>query len=231
MNDRSLIQKVDTLTFDCYGTLIDWEAGMRSSLGSLVPAAELSRDDEFFEEYLRIEAEVEAESYRPYRDVLREVIGRVAGLYGIAISADQQSMFADSVGNWCPFEDTSDALIRLSRRFRLGILSNIDDDLLARTRKLLPDVFDFWVTAETVTSYKPGHAHFQHMIERLDGRIEGWMHVAQSLYHDGVPAAQLNVPFAWINRRSEHNRLPVEPVGVFENVAVFSDWIEDQLRP
>lgn len=196
----------DTITFDCYGTLIDWESGIIQSFQSALPrdCGEIG-GDRIIELYSAAEQEIEAEPYRRYRDVLGETARRVASLLG-GVTSDS-TFLAESLANWIPFPDTNAALERLATRFKLGILSNIDDDLLASTRKHFTVDFDLIVTAQQVKSYKPGHAHFKEASARLGSRR--FLHAAQSYFHDIVPARHLSIPCVWVNRK---NQLP-EPGG------------------
>ena len=155
-------EQVSVVTFDCYGTLIDWQTGIWDAFRSAAAndGVRLSRD-EVLAAYHAIEPMVESGSFRPYREVLGETARRVAGECGWAISSSQARFLADSLGRWPPFPDTNAALVRLATGYRLGILSNVDEDLLGETLELLDVGFDFWVTADRVESYKPDLAHFE----------------------------------------------------------------------
>lgn len=179
--------RYDVVTFDCYGTLIDWESGIARAFAGADRAAVIDA-------YGRHEPAVEAEVYRPYRDILRETARRVAGELG----CDPPDLVA-SLPSWQPFADTNGALQRLrAAGLRLAILSNVDDDLLAATRRHFATDFDFVVTAQQVRSYKPGRAHFDAARQRIgDAR---WLHAAASNFHDVVPANALGIDTAWINR-------------------------------
>jgi 2-haloalkanoic acid dehalogenase type II len=217
-----------TLTFDCYGTLVDWEAGLKSALGELFGEAALDgRATEVFDAYVEAEAAVEGGSYRPYRVVLAEAARRVARMFDIEPATDPDPFMADHLRGWRPFPDTNEALKRLASRFRLGILSNIDRELLEATMRHFDVTFDLTVTAEDVRAYKPSHLHFLRFIHAHGGR-EGGLHVAQSLFHDGVPAAQLDLPFVWINRRGQAPPTRVDgprPIAIYADLASFADEI------
>jgi 2-haloalkanoic acid dehalogenase type II len=192
----------DVVTFDCYGTLIDWEGGIVDAFTAA--GAEFERDA-LLRAYAEIEPEVQAEAYRPYREVLTHTAARVAERIGWWLPEHRRSFLADSLPTWKPFADTNAALRRLSAAgYRLGILSNVDDDLLAGTRRLLEADFDPIVTAEQVRSYKPAHPHFVEGRRRL-GKAR-WLHAAQSYFHDVVPARALGIANAWVNRKSERPR-------------------------
>ena len=195
--------RIHLLTFDCYGTLIDWARGI---VDAVTPEA--ARDglrlepERILEAHARIERAVEAEGYRSYREVLRETALRAAREWDWPLDPARARFLPDSVGAWPPFPDTNPALRRLRARFRLAILSNVDDDLLAGTLRHLDVDFDFTVTAQQVRSYKPAPAHFHEALRRAGGRA-GILHAAQSLYHDVAPAKRLGFPVAWVNRRGE----------------------------
>ncbi len=195
----------DALTFDCYGTLIDWETGMLAALRPLLDRRGLTpTDDAILERFAAWEAEVESEPYLPYREVLREVTRRWAGECGFAPDDEEADALAESLPHWPPFADTVDALTTLARRYRLGIISNVDDDLFAGTARRLGVPFDFVVTASQVKSYKPAPAHFLAALNRLERsgvRRDRILHVAQSLHHDIAPARALGLATVWVNRR------------------------------
>lgn len=193
----------DVLSFDCYGTLIDWERGILRSLRSILVGRDVSlpSDGVLLELFGRFEAESEAEPFRPYRSVLSDVAAAIGGELGFEVTAEEAADFAASVPLWEPFEDSVAAIQRLSTRYRLAVVSNVDDDLFAGSAERLDMAFDEVVTAEQVRSYKPAHAHFHELLARLGvtrGRV---LHVAQSLYHDIAPARELGITSAWVNRR------------------------------
>jgi 2-haloalkanoic acid dehalogenase type II len=186
--------RFDVITFDCYGTLIDWESGIRAAF-----ARAGFDSDAALRTYAEIEPMVERESYRSYRDVLTETAARVAKKLG---KPDVNPTFlAESLPSWMPFADTNPALERLRRAgIRLGILSNVDDDLIAETRRHFTAEFDLVITAQQVRSYKPASPHFLTARQRIGDAK--WLHAAQSNYHDIVPTNQLGIANAWINRHA-----------------------------
>jgi 2-haloacid dehalogenase len=194
--------RIEALTFDCYGTLIDWEAGILAGLRRVLDLHGVAAtDDELLEAYARVEADLEAGAYRRYREVLGEALRRVARGHGVEPSADEMNAFGGSVGEWPAFPDSAAALARLGKRFKLGVITNCDDDLFAVSNRRLGVAFDWIVTAEQVGAYKPAPRNFEVALERIDvtpGRI---LHVAQSLFHDHVPAKKLGLSTAWIDRR------------------------------
>jgi len=191
------------ITFDCYGTLIDWERGL---LGVLRPIFSRNshgvQDAQLLEHYAEAEATLEAGTYLPYREVLARAVQRMAESLNIQVSAEQAGSLAESVRGWEPFPDTVAALARLSKRFRLGIISNIDDDLFALTRPKLEADFALVVTAQQVGSYKPSFANFHEALRRSGLKKEEVLHAAQSVYHDVVPATRLGLQSVWVNRPS-----------------------------
>lgn len=186
----------DIITFDCYGTLIDWEQGMLGAFRAVCADA-----GEVLAQYARIEPQVE-ETYRSYREVLTTAAERALEASGCPVPEGGGRFLADSLPDWKPFSDTNAALESLrASGYRLGILSNVDVGLLAATRRHFTVDFDLIVTAEDVRSYKPGHTHFE-TARRTIGSAR-WLHAAQSNFHDIVPANALGIPSAWINRKGE----------------------------
>ncbi len=196
--------RFDALTFDCYGTLIDWEAGISAGLAGLLSAHGLAPDsEELLETFAGHEAALEAGPYRRYREILAEASRRVGRDYGLELADDEVGDFAGSVGEWPAFADTAAALARLKNRYRLGVITNCDDDLFALSNRRLGVTFDWIVTAEQAGSYKPSHRNFELAFERIGLPRERILHVAQSLFHDHVPAKALGLTTVWIDRRRD----------------------------
>jgi 2-haloalkanoic acid dehalogenase type II len=190
----------DVLTFDCYGTLVDWESGLATAImrAAWADGVRLERTA-VIRAYAAAEREVEAGLYRRYREVLAESAGGVADRLGWRLDPARAGFLPESVPTWVPFPDTNAALERLREAgYALGILSNIDDDLFAETRRHFTVDLDFVVTAQQVRSYKPARPHFDAARRTIGTRR--WLHVAQGYFHDIVPARTLGVPNAWINR-------------------------------
>ncbi|MGH7559074.1 MAG: HAD family hydrolase [Gemmatimonadota bacterium] len=219
-------ENVSVITFDCYGTLIDWETGIWEAFRSAAANDGVRLDrEEVHAAYHAIEPMIESGTFRPYRDVLRETARRVAGECGWTISSLQAGFLPESLSRWPPFPDTNPALARLARRYRLGILSNVDEDLLKETLRHLDVEFDFWVTADRVESYKPDLAHFE-AARPFVGDSAGWLHAARSLFHDVAPANTLGLPVVWVNRKAE--RRPPEgalPDHEVLDLAALADWL------
>lgn len=193
----------DSLTFDCYGTLIDWESGILAALQPILVGHGLTLEDgEVLAIFGRSESAVEAEEYRPYREILAEVVDDFGEALGFKPSAEERGSLAESISEWPLFGDTVDALQALKSRYRLAVISNIDDDLFAHSAQQLGVEFDEVVTAQQVRSYKPSLENFSAAFERLGHGPDGILHVAQSLYHDIGPARELGLSCVWVNRRA-----------------------------
>lgn len=194
------------LTFDCYGTLIDWETGILNAVTTVLTRhGVVATPEQILQRYAQFEAEEEAGPYKPYSEVLRGVMAQLATTLGFAPSAADLEALPASVGEWPPFADTVAALQRLKQRYKLVIISNIDDTLFAQSNKLLQVEFDAIITAQQVGSYKPNPANFHFALRRLGVDQRQVLHVAQSLFHDHVPAKALGFTTVWVNRAS---RLP-----------------------
>lgn len=220
--------RFDAITFDCYGTLIDWEAGLvaafRAALGDGPGGPE---PEDLLVRYARHEASAEAGPYLRYRDVLAGGLRGVADELGLATPSDPAiAAFGGSVVDWPAFPDSADALAALVGRFRLGVLTNCDDDLFAASNARLGIDFDWVVTAQQVGSYKPAIANFEALFTRVgaDGlprdRI---LHVAQSLFHDHAPAKSLGMTTVWIDRRHDRPGSGATPPAQAVPDAVFPD--------
>jgi 2-haloacid dehalogenase len=194
--------RFEVLSFDCYGTLIDWETGI---LGALRPILEAhgaeAGDERLLDAYARHEAEVEAGPYRLYREVLAATLRAIGADLGFDPGYAEQDRFAGSVGDWPPFPDSHAALERLAERYRLAVLTNCDDDLFAATQRRLGIEFDWVITAEQARSYKPSVQNFELAFSTLEVPRERILHVAQSLFHDHVPAKLLGMSTVWVDRR------------------------------
>ncbi len=199
---QEILARTRTITFDCYGTLIDWDAGLARSFEDIFGSIVGARRSELFDTYVQAEAEIEAGPYRSYREVLAAVLERVAKRFGWDVPPGKNYRLAELLPTWTPFADTNAALQRLKTRYRLGVLSNVDRDLFAGTAGHFAIKFDFVVTAQDVREYKPSMAHFERFLGE-HGRRDEWLHVAQSQFHDGRPANQLGIAFVWINRYND----------------------------
>ena len=196
--------RFDAVTFDCYGTLIDWERGILNALQPvLAPHSIDVSEEELLERYAGHEAALEAGDYLPYRDVLAGSLRRLCQDLGLSPSDHDATEFSETVGAWPAFHDTAVALRRLSDRFRLGVITNCDKDLFALSNRRLGVTFDWIVTAEDARSYKPSLTPFEVAFATIDVPRDRVLHVAQSLYHDHVPAKQLGLTTVWVDRRHD----------------------------
>jgi 2-haloalkanoic acid dehalogenase type II len=200
----------DAVTFDCYGTLIDWEAGCLRVMRPWADGAGLAAgDDELLWRFAEAQRHQQCiRPARPYREVLGGALEAVAEHFAVRLQPAVRRRFAASVGDWPPFPDTVRALARLAGRFRLGVLSNVDNRSFAETRRRLGSALDVIVTAEDVESYKPEAAHFRRAVEvfaELGIDQQRILHAAQSRFHDIAPSHALGLTAVWVNRR--HDRV------------------------
>jgi 2-haloacid dehalogenase len=192
-----------TISFDCYGTLIDWEAGILPVSRKLLSSHHQSLPDAaLLELYGEFEAEAESGPYQTYRNVLRSVVQAFADRFHFQATAAEIDSLHESVAAWPPFPDTVPALRELKKRYKLAVISNIDDDLFSETRKRLGVEFDAVITAQQAKSYKPSLNNFQLALHTLAISPDRLLHAAQSVYHDVVPARSLGISTVWVNRKS-----------------------------
>jgi 2-haloalkanoic acid dehalogenase type II len=197
--------RIKALSFDCYGTLIDWEAGLRAALG---PAFARVSDDGLFAAFAEAESGEQARTPgKPYPLILEAVFRRLAARFAVSVTDDEAGAFGASVPCWSPFKDSADALRRLQRRFKLCILSNVDHASFAASERALGVAFDLVVTAADVGSYKLDPRNFQALLEnarraRIVARKSELLHVAESLFHDHAPAREFGLKTCWIDRRA-----------------------------
>jgi len=196
--------RFDALTFDTYGTLIDWERGILNALQIVLSRHDVeATEDELLALYARHEAEIERGPYCTYREVLAASVRGLCADLGVEPSDAAVADFSASVGEWPAFPDTAAALRRLAGRFRLGVLTNCDDDLFAGSNRRLGVTFDWIVTAQQARGYKPRPENFELLFRTVDVPRERILHVAQSLFHDHVPAKALGMATVWIDRRHD----------------------------
>jgi 2-haloalkanoic acid dehalogenase type II len=216
----------DALSFDCYGTLIDWEAGIGAVLARWAREQGLSIGvEELLEEYARAEALQEAETPEAlYPEILRAAMRNLGAPLGVVVTAEQSERLATSVPDWPAFPDSPGTLAALSSRYKLVILSNVDRRSFAGSNARLGVRFDAIITAEDVGSYKPSLRNFETLVDTVrglgvePGRL---LHVAQSLFHDHVPAKRLGLSTVWIDRRAELAGWGATPP---PDVVVTPDW-------
>ena len=188
-------------TFDCYGTLVDWNGGIRRELVRLFGVGGAQR---LLERYHELEPLVQKEGYRNYRDVLTETLRRLAAAESLTLPAAEEDALARSLPSWDVFPEVPAALEEARRRgWRLAILSNTDRDLIAASKERIGVPFDETVVAEEIGSYKPAHGHWDEFFRRTAADRDRHVHVAASLFHDVAPANELGLLSVWINRLGE----------------------------
>jgi len=229
----------EALSFDCYGTLIDWEAGIAAVLRPWAQSHGLTMsDEELLTEYSTFEAEAEAAHPQElYPQILARSMRALGAHLGAPVSDEEAAAFSSSVPNWPAFPDSTDALERLARRYKLIILSNVDRVSFAGSNERLGVTFTSILTAQDIGSYKPSPRNFVALddeINRLGISDGALLHVAQSLFHDHVPAKAAGLPTVWINRRQDNpgwGATPAPPADVtpdwtFPSMAAFADAVD-----
>jgi 2-haloacid dehalogenase len=192
----------EVLTFDCYGTLIDWETGIVDALRPIFATHRIDLIPErALELYGELETATERGEYRDYKTVLRSVLEGLGARLGFVPTAEELQQFSTSVKAWPAFPDSALALKALKKKYRLAIVSNIDDELFAFSARRLQVQFDWIITAQQAKSYKPSLNNFRLAFERIGVPQQRILHVAQSLFHDIGPANALGLSTVWVNRR------------------------------
>jgi 2-haloacid dehalogenase len=200
----ALPKNIEWVTFDVYGTLIDWENGAWEAFDKEArkDGIELDRT-QVVDLFLDAQKEIKAGSYELYAEVLRRTALKIAEEVGWELEPSRAGFLPDSVKRWRPFKETNPTLQKLKKKgVNVGLISNIDDKLLGETRRHIPLDYDIVVTAQQVRSYKPDLAHFTEC-ERRIGTKKGWVHVAESYHYDVVPCQKKKIPVVWVNRRKE----------------------------
>jgi 2-haloacid dehalogenase len=195
--------RFEILTFDCYGTLINWEAGIIPALRRILSAHGKEVDDAtLLKLYGDFEQRSEQGAFRPYREVLESVVRQFGAEFRFTPTGEEARSLSNSLVTWKPWPDTVAALRQLKTRFRLAILSNVDDDLFADTRRQLEVEFDEVITAQQAQAYKPSLKLFELALNRINAPAHRVLHVGQSIYHDVIPAQALGLATVWVNRPS-----------------------------
>ena len=195
--------RFEVLTFDCYGTLIDWEAGILRCLHRILAAHGSDVDDAtILQLYGEFEASAEQGEYRCYREILQSIVGQFGEQLGFAPTIQESKSLADSLAHWNPWPDTVAALTELRNHFQLSIISNVDDDLFAATRPQLRVEFSEIITAQQARAYKPSPKIFELALGRLHTPVHRILHAGQSVYHDVIPAQSLGLATVWVDRPS-----------------------------
>ena len=211
------IQLPKAITFDCYGTLIDWEDEIQQFFAEILNSEGLGyvTPQTLQEDWEEIQFQYIQEKYRPYRQVLRDTLRMVFKNYAIPISSEECEDFADSMGFWKPFPDTRDAILELQKLVKVVLITNTDDDIIAQTQKTIGVQFDDIITAQQAGAYKPSHKGFDLARERLQLPKEDIWHAGFGFKYDIVPATELGYMTVWVNRQGE-----VRPVDVKETFLV-----------
>lgn len=196
--------RFEILTFDCYGTLINWEEGILGCLHRILAAHRTKPTDDatILKLYGDFEASAEAGEYRPYREVLQSVVWQFGKQLGFAPTDEEVCSLPESLRDWKPWPDTVAALQILHSRFRLAVISNVDDDLFATTQPQLGVKFNQVITAQQAGAYKPSLKIFELALSRIGTPAKRILHVGQSIYHDVIPAQSLGLATVWVNRPS-----------------------------
>ena len=195
--------RFQVLTFDCYGTMIDWETGIFSALRPILAAHNKSiSDSALLQLYSELEAAAEQGKYLHYRDVLQSVVRGFGERLGFSPTTAEVRSLPESLANWQPFSDTVEALRKLKSRHQLAVISNVDDDLFAATAPKLGVAFDQVITAQQAGCYKPCMRIFTLAEKRIGVSRDQWLHVGQSIYHDVIPVQSLGLATVWVNRSS-----------------------------
>jgi 2-haloacid dehalogenase len=206
-------------SFDCYGTLIDWDGGVRAELARVFGD---ERADELLAEYHAIEPGLQASGELSYRQVLTESMRRLGAPDG------QEHGLADSLPGWRAFPEVHAALDELRRRgWNLAILSNTDDDFIAASQVQIGIVFDEVVVAQEIGSYKPAHRHWEEFFRRTNAPREGHVHVGASLFHDVAPSNELGLSSVWINRLGETNSGGIRPTRELPDLFELPETLDD----
>jgi 2-haloacid dehalogenase len=216
--------RFEALTFDCYGTMIDWERGILNALQPiLAPRGVLASEQELLELFAEQESGLEAGGYLSYREVLAQSLRGICQHFGFRPTTQEEAEFSLAVGNWPAFPDSAPALGRLATRFRLGVITNCDDDLFALSNRRLGVSFEWIITAQQARSYKPSLKNFELAFATIDVPRERILHVAQSLFHDHIPALNLGMTTAWIDRRQGKVGFGATPVASATPSLVLTD--------
>jgi 2-haloacid dehalogenase len=197
-------KQITFVTFDVYGTLIDWEAGIVDAF-----VKEAARDgftgidpEQLVPMFHDVQQQIQAGSYELYAEVLRRTAVQIAKDLGWPLEPSRSGFLPESIPYWLPFKETNPVLQKIGKKYSLGLISNIDDKLLGQTRRHIPVDFDLVVTAQQVRSYKPDPAHFTECERRIGGK-KGWVHIASSYYHDVEPCIKKKIPVIWVNRTGQ----------------------------
>ncbi|MFQ6674130.1 MAG: haloacid dehalogenase type II [Fidelibacterota bacterium] len=206
-------ENYEVLTFDCYGTLIDWESGILSAMKRILTTHHVELEDRaILEQVATLEARAEGGAFQDYKSVLKKVVDGFASEFHFDPATDEEKLLGESLKKWEPFPDTVDALRVLKKKYKLAILSNVDDDLFSLSARRLKVEFDWVITAQQVRSYKPSLNNFRYAIREIGAPKKRVLHVAQSIYHDIIPAHRSGLSTVWVNRQPSRMRLDTWPI-------------------
>jgi 2-haloacid dehalogenase len=219
-----LPKDIQFVTFDCYGTLIDWENGVHTAFQKEADREGFTiKQDVLIPRFIEIQHKIQSGSYELYAEVLRRTAVQVAEELGWQLESSRAQFLPDSVPYWMPFRETNAQLERFAKKFELGILSNIDDKLLGATRRHFRSDFDLVVTAQQVRSYKPDPAHFKECARRIEKRKKNWVHIASGYLTDVEPCLKQKIPVIWVNRHGYElepgQKKPTAEVKTFRDAA------------
>lgn len=221
-----LPKQITFVSFDVYGTLIDWEAGIVDAFKKAAAADGIEIDPaELLPMFHEVQREIQGGSYELYAEVLRRAAMEIAERLEWKLESSKSSFLPESIPYWKPFKETGPALKKVGKKYKTGLVSNIDDKLLGLTRRHMPHDFDLVVTAQQVRSYKPDPAHFKE-IERRIGSKKGMVHIGSSYFHDVEPALKLKIPVIWLNRHGEElegRKKPTEMVSTLAEAVALLD--------
>jgi 2-haloacid dehalogenase len=195
------------ISFDCYGTLVDWKHSLMDIMKPFVTRHKLDLSkDQLFDLFLKADQKSISEDYKPYHDVLVSIMDEMGKELNINLKQAERTCLVDRFGDWTAFPDTTDALQELKKRYKLAIISNVDDELFDVTKRCLGVRFDYIITAKQVGSYKPSKNNFVKALEKFGLPSEHVLHVSQSIYHDIIPTNELGWSNVWVNRYNEPER-------------------------
>ena len=218
-----LPKEVRFVTFDCYGTLIDWESGAYDAFQKEADRDGFTVDrNQLVQLFTEIQHEIEGGSYELYAEVLRRTAVRAARELSWELEPSRSGFLPNSMPSWSPFRETNAQLERFAKKYEIGILSNVDDKLLGATRRHFRADFDLVVTAQQVRSYKPDPAHFKECARRIGGK-SGWVHIGSGYEVDVLPCLKMKVPVIWVNRKGRElgtgDKKPTEEVKTLRDAA------------
>lgn len=219
----------DLITFDCYGTLIDWEEGMRHALENLASDLDMRIDaDKMVARYIQLELGLEQGAYRAYREILQTGLAAVFREKNVSLTEHQSKKFHRALPTWKPFPEVRAVLKKLRNAgYRLAILSNADDAFVRRAAQRIGVKFDRIITAQQIGSYKPAFKHWQKILSATKIPKKRVLHVSSCMIHDVIPASAMGLPCVWINRRRQRQVAIAKPLRVFNDLRPLADMLTE----